>query len=50
MRVVGMEVQIEPFRLLLLIGANLFGIYAIFKSCQVSYWFIKDRISKREEL
>lgn len=40
----------EPWKLVLIIGANLFGVYALFKICQISYWFIKDRMSKKEEL
>jgi len=40
----------EPLRLLLIIGSNLFGVYALFKICQALYWFIKDRTSESEEL
>jgi hypothetical protein len=40
----------EPLKLLLIIGANLFGVYALYKICQVLYWFIKDRTSESEEL
>jgi len=39
----------EPLELVLIIGTNLLGVYALFKICQISYWFIKDRTSKREE-
>jgi len=40
----------EPLKLALMIGANLFGVYALFKICQVSYWFFKDKVSKKEDL
>jgi len=40
----------EPLKLILIIGANLFGVYALFKICQVSYWFLKERVSGEEEL
>jgi len=40
----------EPLKLILIIGANLFGVYALFKLCQVSYWFLKERVSGEEEL
>jgi len=40
----------EPLKLLLIIGTNLLGVYALYKICQISYWFIKDRISGKEEL
>jgi hypothetical protein len=35
---------------LLLIGANIFGVYALYKILQMSYWFFKDRASKEDEL
>lgn len=40
----------EPLKLVLIVGANLIGVYALFKICQALYWFFKDRISKGEEL
>ncbi len=40
----------EPLKLVLVIGANLLGVYALYKICQASYWFIKDRVSKKEEV
>jgi len=40
----------EPLQLVLIIGTNLFGVYALYKICQFSYWFIKDKISGKEEL
>jgi len=39
----------DPVSLLLLIGTNIFGVYALYKILQMSYWFLKDR-SKEEEL
>lgn len=39
----------DPFSFLLLIGSNIFGVYALYKILQMSYWFLKDR-SKEEEL
>ncbi|KON31422.1 hypothetical protein AC482_00875 [miscellaneous Crenarchaeota group-15 archaeon DG-45] len=44
------EDLMEPLKLALIIGANLFGVYALFRIGQVLYWFIRDRASKREEL
>jgi hypothetical protein len=38
----------DPVRLLLILGANIFGVYALFKVLQASYWFIKDRSSDEE--
>jgi len=42
--------DMEPLKLILIIGANIFGVYALYKICQVSYWFIKEKMSKKEEL
>lgn len=38
----------DPVRLLLIIGANLFSVYALYKILQASYWFLKDRASDEE--
>lgn len=35
-------------QLALIIGANLFGVYALFKICQFSYWLIKEKMSKEK--
>ncbi len=40
----------DPLRFLLIIGTNIFGVYALYKILQASYWFFKDRASKEEEL
>jgi len=42
-----MEIN-DPVRLLLIIGRNIFGVYALYKILQMSYWFIKDRSSDEE--
>lgn len=39
----------DSIGLLLLIGSNIFGVYALYKILQMSYWFLKDR-SKEEDL
>ena len=36
----------EPYEILVLLGINIFGIYALYKIGKVVYWFIKDRRSK----
>lgn len=38
----------DPVRILLILGANIFGVYALYKVLQASYWFIKDRSSEEE--
>lgn len=38
----------DPIRLLLIIGANIFGVYALYKVLQGLYWMIKDRSSEEE--
>lgn len=38
----------DPVRILLILGANIFGVYALYKILQASYWFIKDRSSDEE--
>jgi hypothetical protein len=38
----------EPVRLLLVLGSNIFGVYALYKILQISYWFLKDRENKEE--
>ena len=38
----------EPIRILLIIGANIFGAYALYKLLQMGYWFIKDSTRKEE--
>jgi hypothetical protein len=38
----------DPVRILLILGANIFGVYALYKVLQASYWFIKDRSSDEE--
>jgi hypothetical protein len=38
----------DPVQLLLILGANIFGVYALYKILQASYWFIKDRSSEEE--
>lgn len=40
----------DPLRLMLIIGANIFGVYALYKIIQASYWMFKERTSKEEEL
>lgn len=42
-----MEIS-DPVRILLILGANIFGVYALYKILQASYWFIKDRSSDEE--
>ncbi len=42
-----MEIN-DPVRLLLIIGTNIFGVYALYKILLMSYWFIKDRSSDEE--
>jgi len=39
----------EPLDLLIIIGVNLFGVYALYKIGQVLYWYLKDRASKEEK-
>jgi len=46
----GVMIDMEPLKLILIIGANIFGVYALYKICQVSYWFIKEKMSRKEEL
>ena len=43
-------IGMDPLKLVLIIGVNIFGVYALYKICQVSYWFIKEKISGKEEL
>ncbi len=38
----------DTIRLLLIIGANIFGVYALYKLLQAGYWFLKDRSSEEE--
>lgn len=38
----------ESIRLLLIVGANIFGVYALYKILQMGYWFLKDRATKEE--
>jgi hypothetical protein len=38
----------DPVKILLILGANIFGVYALYKVLQASYWFIKDRSSDEE--
>ena len=38
----------EPVRIFLILGANIFGVYALYKILQASYWFIKDRSTDEE--
>jgi hypothetical protein len=38
----------EPLRLLLIVGANIIGVYALYKILQASYWFLKDRVTEEE--
>jgi hypothetical protein len=38
----------DPIRILLVLGANIFGVYALYKILQASYWFLKDRSSEEE--
>ena len=40
----------EPFEFLLIAGTNIFGIYALFKIGQALYYFVKNKMSKKEEL
>jgi hypothetical protein len=39
----------EPLDLLILLGVNLFGVYALYKIGQIVYWYLKDRSSKKEQ-
>jgi hypothetical protein len=39
----------DPLRLILIIGTNIFGVYALYKILQAGYWFFKDRSSKEED-
>jgi hypothetical protein len=46
-----MELSVnDPIRLILIIGANIFGVYALYKIIQASYWFLKDKSSEDEFL
>ncbi len=38
----------DPIRILLILGTNIFGVYALYKILQASYWFLKDRSSEDE--
>ena len=38
----------EPVRIILIIGANIIGVYALFKILQVGYWFLKDKTNEEE--
>lgn len=38
----------DPVRLLLILGANIFGVYALYKILQAGYWFLKERSSEEE--
>jgi len=38
--------ELDPIQILVLIGINIFGVYALYKISQIVYWFIKDRRSK----
>jgi len=38
----------DPVKILLILGANIFGVYALYKVLQATYWFIKDRSSDEE--
>ena len=42
-----MEVN-NPLRLLLIIGTNIFGVYALYKIIQMGYWLLKERASEEE--
>ena len=38
----------DPVRILLILGANIFGVYALYKILQAGCWFLKDRSSEEE--
>lgn len=38
----------DPIRILLILGTNIFGVYALYKILLASYWFLKDRSSEDE--
>ncbi|HUS79374.1 MAG TPA: hypothetical protein VM050_12030 [Patescibacteria group bacterium] len=38
----------EVFQLLLMIGTNLFSVYALYKIIQFGYYYIKDMTNKEE--
>lgn len=38
----------DSIRLLLVLGANIFGVYALYKIIQAGYWLLKDRVSEEE--
>jgi hypothetical protein len=38
----------DPIRLLLILGTNIFGVYALYKILQGVYWALKDRSSEEE--
>jgi hypothetical protein len=38
----------DPIRILLILGTNIFGVYALYKILQASYYFLKDRSSEEE--
>jgi hypothetical protein len=38
----------EPLRLLLMIGTNIFGVYALYKIAQEIYFYIKNQTSDEE--
>ena len=38
----------DPLRLLLMIGTNIFGVYALYKIVQEVYFYIKNQNSDEE--
>jgi len=38
----------EPIRFLLILGTNIFGIYAFYKVLQGIYWYLQDQTRKDE--
>lgn len=42
--------MLELKELLVIIGLNIFGVYAFYNILKVVYWFIRDKSSKKEDL
>lgn len=40
----------EPLEVIVFVGTNLIGLYALFKIVQFLYWHFKDRSSEKEQL
>ena len=38
----------DSLRLVLIMGANIFGVYALYKIIKMGYWILRDRSSEEE--